>query len=231
MTQRIPLKEEKHYQEVNQPQDGKEIPIFYPKEEKKKERRKKRKRCEARVSDGRTHYMFLPLLGHTVTADLGLTLLLLLQTFQTPSQTQLSFCLPAGFPFLSISSPARSTPFLLPSSWKSFASAWAELKAAERRGGPPTAPQPRLQQVLLLPIYTTSRKKATSLQLGAQRRKKMPLCSNSEVPLVCFFFSLLIAKTKQRCLMAGKSCPVGTLLCYRETKHLYHEESHLEKLH
>lgn len=44
MTQRKPLKEEKHYQEVNQPQDGKEIPIFYPKEgKKKKERRKKKK--------------------------------------------------------------------------------------------------------------------------------------------------------------------------------------------
>lgn len=41
MTQRIPLKEEKHYQEVNQPQDGKEIPIFYPKEEKKKKEGKK----------------------------------------------------------------------------------------------------------------------------------------------------------------------------------------------
>lgn len=59
MTQRKPLKEEKHYQEVNQPQDGKEIPIFYPKEGKKKKGKKEKKERDVRpecLSAGHTHY-------------------------------------------------------------------------------------------------------------------------------------------------------------------------------
>lgn len=49
MTQRIPLKEEKHYLKVNQLQEWKEIPIFWP--PKKKEKKEKRRRRQPRVPE------------------------------------------------------------------------------------------------------------------------------------------------------------------------------------
>lgn len=166
MTQRIPLKEEKHYQEVNQPQDGKEIPIFYPKEEKKKKEGKKER-------DARPEY----LMAVPITCSSPSLATLWPQTLDWPSSSSsrrfkhlLKLSCPSASPLVSLFSASPLLPGVLPSSCRA-------LGRASQAHGQSWRP-PRGEEVHPLhPSHVSSR---SYFFPYTQRREKKPPVFNWE---------------------------------------------------
>ena len=186
---------------------------------KRNPQRKKKKKGNKREEDAspeapstaHAHYQLTPLLSHAGNTDPVLNFLFL-QTFQTPSQAHLSFCLPTSSPFLRIYSPARSTNILLLSSCKTLPHAWSELKATDG-GGPPIATLYTSPVVPTCSHIHNLTKKRCQVSTGSTEGKNATFAPSAKCHYL-IFSPLLTTKTKQRCLTVVRymSCRHSAML-------------------
>lgn len=224
MTQRIPLKEEKHYLKGNQLQDGKEIPIFFPPEERRKREREEMPAKSLRV---------LPMPATCSPSTTPGT--------QTPDQPSsscrhfkhlLKLDSPPAWPLVSLFSASTLLPEALISSYWALGKLFRMHSPSWRppTGGPPAA-NPHARPA----VPTCSRthnltKKRHQASTGSTAGKSAPplLHQQSATSLIC---PPRNHQDKAKVLNSGQPRVLQGLY-YGDTRHLcvYHEESHLEKL-